>query len=1017
MDFSALLASFAAAFSQHQRLLTLQLDGGQIAAEQLLPHTLDGSEGVSEAYRYQLTCLSPDGNIELKSLLGVAARLGVLDAAGSEVVRCGVVSRAELLGSDGGFAKYGLTIEPPFALLRLRRTSRVFQDLSVPDIVKQILAEHQANNPVFAQVQTLEFHTATASPRSYCLQYRESDFDFIVRLLHEEGYAWRFEHVDGEHPQVKLVVFDDAYSLPPAASERVRFHRSDATEEEDGLTDWSTARQVVSGNVALASFDYQPVSTQHTGDQTRIQQGRSGDALQSTLQDYDPQSLYYASDAEQLSQYAQLRQQAHDVQAKQFSGSGSVRSLLAGQWFRLDEHPAHEADSSEQREFVVTGQTFRANNNLPGDLASSLRGLLGNDNAADSQNSSPFQTTITAQRRGIPLTPAYAHSTQAKPTSKGVQTATVVGPAGEEVHTDELGRIKVQFHWQRADEHPSIGAKLDDTSSCWLRVAMPSAGAGWGHQFIPRIGQEVLVDFIEGDIDRPVIVGVLYNGSHATPAFSGAGALPANKTLSGIKSKEHQGGQYNELLFDDTPGEVRAKLSSEPGKTQLNQGFLTHPRSNGKAQPRGDGFELRTDQHGAIRAAHGLLLSTEAQNGAGGKQLARDHAQSQLDAALSLSQSLAEVATGQLADTMETGPDGIQPDNSKDSKKDSGHLQHHAAAVKAWEAGSNTDKDGKTAKDQAGQQPLLILSAPAGIASLTEQSQTLSAGSNLNFIAQRDSNETTGRRWLHNVGQHISLFVAGVKDQIALKLIAAKGKVQVQAQSDAMELTADKDLTITSAKGKVTIAASQEILLTSGGGYIRLKGGNIEVHCPSVVSVKGASHSLSGPASLSTPTPTFAKPGTGNLQVLHEFANGYSMNQGKFVVTDALGIKHKGVLDEAGKAIVHGLPLGAAQVEFLGRPHQDKADIFPFVEQPEAALQQMGEAVKGKAMQELGSTLGSVSPQLTNAVGQVSAMASQAQQALALARNPQSAIPALKGQAKDALMGKAQDALPTMPKF
>ncbi|MEO2216988.1 type VI secretion system tip protein VgrG, partial [Chromobacterium vaccinii] len=119
-------------------------------------------------------------------------------------------------------------------------------------------------------------------------------------------------------------------------------------------------------------------------------------------------------------------------------------------------------------------------------------------------------------------------------------------------HTDAQGRIKVQFHWQRPDEHPTIGAGLDDKSSCWLRVAMPSAGAGWGHQFIPRIGQEVLVDFIEGDIDRPVITGVLYNGSHPTPDFSGAGSLPANKTLSGIKSKEHQGGGYNELLFDDT---------------------------------------------------------------------------------------------------------------------------------------------------------------------------------------------------------------------------------------------------------------------------------------------------------------------------------------------------------------------------------------------------------------------------------------------------------------------------------
>ncbi|KMO05071.1 DUF2345 domain-containing protein, partial [Chromobacterium violaceum] len=231
------------------------------------------------------------------------------------------------------------------------------------------------------------------------------------------------------------------------------------------------------------------------------------------------------------------------------------------------------------------------------------------------------------------------------------------------------------------------------------------------------------------------------------------------------------------------------------------------------------------------------------------KQLAREHAQSQLDAALSLSQALAETASGQLADTMETGPEAIDPDNAKAGKKTDGHLQHHADALKAWEAGSNTDKDGKTAKDQAGQQPLLVLSAPAGIASLTEQSQTVSAGQNLNLVAQRDANHTTGRRWLHNVGQHISLFVAGVKDKVALKLIAAKGKVQVQAQSDAMELTADKDVTITSVKQKIQFNGKQEILLTSGGAYVRIKDGKIELHAPGTISVKGASHDWSGPAS------------------------------------------------------------------------------------------------------------------------------------------------------------------------
>ncbi|MFB9159415.1 type VI secretion system Vgr family protein, partial [Chromobacterium violaceum] len=504
MDLNSLLSSFASAFNQEQRLLTLELGTGQIAAEQLLPLSLDGEEGLSRAYRYTVTCLSPDGHIELKTLLGQPARIGIQDADGDEIIRCGVVSQARLAGADGGFARYELTIEPPFALLRHRKTSRVFQDLSVPDIVQQILSEHQAANPAFARTQTLDIQVKPAPPRSYTLQYRESDFDFIVRLLHEEGYAWRFVHLDDDGPQVELSVFDDAHNLPASKLERVRFHRSDATEEEDGLTEWQAARQIVPGGTALASYDYKPVYTQQIQDDSRIDQGQTGQALQSSLTQYDAPGLYYAGDEEQLGRYAQLRQQANDLQAKSFSGSGSVRGLLPGEWFRLDDHPAHDGDAAENREFVVTAQSFQVRNNLPQDLAQHI---------GTESDATPFVTSIQAQRRGIPLTPAYAGTELAKPTSLGVQTATVVGPAGEEVHTDQHGRIKVQFHWQRPDEHPTIGAGLDDKSSCWLRVAMPSAGAGWGHQFIPRIGQEVLVDFIEGDIDRPVITGVLYNGS------------------------------------------------------------------------------------------------------------------------------------------------------------------------------------------------------------------------------------------------------------------------------------------------------------------------------------------------------------------------------------------------------------------------------------------------------------------------------------------------------------------------
>ncbi|WP_293935894.1 type VI secretion system Vgr family protein [Iodobacter sp.] len=858
MSATDLLASFAAAFSQNQRLISLQLGDGGVWGEQLLPQRVEGHEGINQAYCYQIDCLSPDGALELKSLLGLPIVLSVADANGAEIERCGVISQAQLLGSDGGFAKYALTVESPFALLRYRRTSRVFQDLSVSDIIKQVLAEHQTKNPVFAAVQTLDFKlSGTHAPRSYCLQYRESDFDFMTRLLAEEGLSWRFEHLAGDSPQVQLVIFDDAFALPEAQEMQVRFHREDATEESDSLTEWTTQRQVGSSSVSLASFDYKATTTNQSFDESHIDQGDGGQQLQASLEDYDPQALYYASDAEGLSHYAQLRQQAHDGRKKSFAGSGALRSLQAGQWFRLEEHPAHEWDAAEQREFAVTELKFTANNNLPADLTQQL-GLVAPSLLAATA-AKPYQADFTAQRRGQPIIPDFAHAEHSRPKSRGLQTATVVGPAGSEVHTDEQGRIKVQFHWQRPAEHPEFGANLDDKSSCWIRVAYPSAGAGFGHQFIPRIGQEVTVSFIEGDIDRPIITGVVYNGSHPVPAFSGAGALPANKTLSGIKTKEHEGGQYGELLFDDTKSEVRTKLSSEHGKTQLNLGYLIHPRSDGKGEPRGEGFELRSDMQGAIRA-NGLLISTEVKSGASGKQLDHSTAQSQLESALALAQSLGETATNQLADTIETGEDDqtVKPDNSAGSKAATGHLHHHVHASKSFEAGSNTDKDGKSkSKDQAGQQKIILLHGEDGVAITSPQSQTIAAGTNLDLVAQRDSNQTSGRRWIHNVGSHISLFVAGVKDKVALKLIAAKGKIQLQAQSDDIEITGDKDLKITACKESIHVVAKDEILVTAGGGYIRLKGGDIEIHCPGTVTIKGATHDVSGPAQMNPPLPQF----------------------------------------------------------------------------------------------------------------------------------------------------------------
>jgi type VI secretion system secreted protein VgrG len=938
MNLSDLLASFAAAFNQDNRLISLQLGDGGVWGEQLLPQSVTGREGVNQAYHYQIDCLSPSGEIQLKSLLGLPIVLGVADANGDKIERCGVVSQAQMLGADGGFAKYQLIVEPPFALLRHRRTSRVFQDISVPDIIKQVLGEHQANNSVFAAVQTVDFKlTGDHLQRSYCLQYRESDYDFLVRLMHEESLAWRFEHLAGDSPQVQLVIFDDAFAIPETSDSQVRFHRADATEESDALTHWTSQRQVGSNTVSLATFDYKVANTSHSTDESAVDQGEGGQQIQSTFEDYDPQSLYYAGDADQLSRYAQLRQQAHDGQKKSFSGSGTLRSLQAGQWFKLEDHPAHEWDNPEQREFAITELRFVANNNLPHDLTQQLLqiapGLLGKSAGKDAP--APYQVEFTAQRRGQPITPVFAHDAPSKPQSRGLQSATVVGPADEEIHTDEMGRIKVQFHWQRQNEHPEFGANLDDKSSCWIRVVYPSAGASWGHQFIPRIGQEVLVDFIEGDIDRPIVTGVVYNGSHPTPTFSGAGALPANKTLSGIKSKEYKGGQYGELLFDDSTGQVRTKLSSEFAKTQLNLGYLIHPRTNGKGEPRGEGFELRTDAHGAIRAGHGLLLTTEAKGGATGKQLDRNSASGQLESAFELAKSLGEVATQQLADSIETGEADqiIKPDNSTGNQSKTGHLHHHVHAAKSWEAGSNTDSENKTtSQQQAGRQGLLMIHGQDGLALTTPLSLTNATASNLDQIAQRDTNQTTGRRWLHNVGQHISLFVAGMKDSIALKLIAAKGKVQLQAQSDDVEMTADKNIKITAIKGKVEINAGAEILMASGGGYIRMKGGNIEIHCPSEISIKGAKHELSGPASQQINYPAIPQPGDHWIGVHFTDPDGDPIEKAPYKIRFENGATYTGKLDVMGKAKHVSVPHETAKVSYELPPPKDEKPFDPLQE-------------------------------------------------------------------------------------
>ncbi|MBS1157443.1 MAG: type secretion system tip protein VgrG, partial [Proteobacteria bacterium] len=353
-----ILAAFASAFDQDNRILRLDLAGDGLGFGRLLPQTVHGRLALDESYTLTVDCLCDDSHLPLKDLIGLLAEIGITTALGNEQILTGIVSQSAQLGSDGGFAKYRLTIEPALALLARRRSSRVFQDLTVVEIVRQILDEHRAANPVIARSFNLDLQLGQTYPaRSYCLQYRESDQAFIARLLREEGINSHYRFEAGDNPTHTLVLFDDAYALNPAALSCVRFHRADGTENEDGLQSWSSTRQIVNSQTSLASYEYQAVSTHHSDDSTRIDQGTGGEQANRSLEDYDAQTQYYGT-PDDLTRYTQLRQQASDRQAKTFTASGSVRGLHVGEWFTLSGHPVHDQDLPEQRQFVITGQAF-----------------------------------------------------------------------------------------------------------------------------------------------------------------------------------------------------------------------------------------------------------------------------------------------------------------------------------------------------------------------------------------------------------------------------------------------------------------------------------------------------------------------------------------------------------------------------------------------------------------------------------------------------------------------------------
>ena len=920
-----------AQFSSATRLYALKLEdeGEDLGSGGLLVEAFAARDLVQGVGGRDVIAVSTNAGIDVTGLLGRAAALEISLADGTRAAFAGEISEAALLGSEGGFARYRLRISHWIWRLAHVRNSRVWQDRSVADIVDDVFGAHA---PV-ARWRWSEDATAFlagALPRSYCCQYRESDLAFVERLLAEEGLAWRFEQ-DEDGPA--MVIFADSTAgtaMPDDASSAaagVRFHGAHARERSDTVQALATVRRVGPSATTLLSYDYKAKKAVAASVPSRI----PGSPKLPPLEAYDAPGQYHYADRGQAERYATVQMESREARTQLWRGRSTVRTLRAGRRLAISGAPIERL--AETASYSVLRVDSVGVNNLPAKATEALAELFGPipellEDAAGSDALPEFRLAIEQA-----VTSGYANCFEAvpadvvwraqldgsdgrthpRPTAMGAQSAIVVGPDGadtpsgaDEIHCDHLGRVRIRFHWQDSGD-----------ATCWVRVAQRLAGGGIGSQFLPRIGQEVIVQFIENDIDRPLIVGAVYNGQgeggvQPTPggaggaedgraAFNGArdhavsgqgnlagGNAPVWHGASGedaghrnaaaqwgVRSKEFGGAGYNQLLFDDTDTQGRVQLRTTLAATELNLGHLVHGADNFRGSLRGTGAELRTDAYGALRANAGLLVSSYAiAHGPGEREPAGDNGAgiALLKLAVKLGVTFSDAAVKHETVGLAAHLGAAKARSSVLDEK-AAPLQAMLTAVSGMVGVEDIDaaRSGAAGKDTApgdGKLPHLIdpviaISAKAGLGVTAGQAVQLSNGETVSLMSGQDTQFVTGGQLRVHSGQAIGMLAGAVKPGeggIGLQLIAAKDAIDVQAQADVLKVQARDEVNVVSANAHVDWAAAKRISLsTADGANITIEGGNITVQCPGKLTIHAAKKSFLPPEHLSYPLPAMPR--------------------------------------------------------------------------------------------------------------------------------------------------------------
>jgi type VI secretion system secreted protein VgrG len=770
----------------------------------LEPVRLSGHEGVNSLFEYELLLKTPDAlnlgasgaaDFDLDSFIGREIACSIqLDGAGqflpgvagASVDRIGagmrqinaLITDAAMWGEEGRHVQYKLTLRPWLHLATLTTDCKIFQNKTVVEVLDELLGGYDFG----VDKRLIE----TYPIRDYQTQYNESDFAFFSRLCQEWGISFFFEHSQGKH---RLVLIDNmgAYKKnDSAAYQQVEYHAPGWKVDAEYVHSFVPHNHLTSGKYATRDYDYtRPRADLSIGRNDPRPTGQADGEVYQWHEGSAAGSHYVqprAGNAEandphgEGRQLALLRMQALRTHGARARASGNLRGMVPGCSFELLKHPRQKANA----EYLILDTQ-----------------LLIEDVALDSQikgaalgrvQSWKVEVDFTAHPMSEPLRPALL---QPKPFTHGPQSALVVGPEGQNLWTDELGRIKVQFPWDR------IGGK-DQHSTCWIRVSNPWAGNQLGGVHIPRIGQEVMVDFIGGDPDLPICTGRVHNQSNLPPW-----ALPEQSALSGFRSREltpeggnSAAGRSNHLAMDDTAGKIQLQLKSDHQHSQLSLGHITRIEDNaGRKDPRGEGFELRTDGHGVLRAQDGLLISTEPRGNAAGHAKDMGETIARLTASREQHEGLSDSAQ-----QAEAHAKGDQDEVTKALK----------AQNDAIRGGTG---DAKTGHFPELAEPHLVLASPAGIETSTAQSTHISSFEHNALTSGGHTSISAAKSLLVSVKEAIRLYAY----EAVIKLVAARNNIDIVALEKNINLLAKLDIQLSA--NKIRIMAKEQLELGGGGSY------------------------------------------------------------------------------------------------------------------------------------------------------------------------------------------------------